>query len=530
MYKPKQTVKVATPWGVEGGSSVLNAPHVDYPKNMKAPWINGSSLVREEDAKRATMDPCEVKAPWEPEPEDAEEEFDRRVAAEAIPPPQAPWNKDQIVLPNNGDKKANYNYQSLHAPVPLTKERLEMNAKYKYNPPFTTEDNVQLRRKEDEKRKEKTVKTTPPTIAPWDYGSLESTAAPEGKRVNAHPKDTSLWSIPDSEKPKKKDALESSGDPILDKLRLKLRDMGSDGIFGLARKFKIMDDDGSGTLSQSEFNKAMAECRMELTAMQLKHLFRYFDRGDDGSISYDEFLVGIRGVLNRRRRRLVNLAFNVLDRDQSGVIDMDDIEAVYDVSRHPDVIARRRTKRDVLNEFISQMEVGADKDGKVTIDEFENYYANISASIDDDDYFELMIRNAWHISGGEGQCANTSNRRVLVTHADGRQTVEEIKDDIGMHGDDKKSMMRNLNNQGITATKLESAYGNAPGKNTEIREDSVDSYHSRHSNGSRHSIPSNSNGNTTNNKDRGYGALPPVQMSVQQNIPSSRQGMRKPSK
>jgi hypothetical protein len=38
-----------------------------------------------------------------------------------------------------------------------------------------------------------------------------------------------------------------------------------------------------------------------------------------------------------------------------------------------------------------------------------------------------MIRNAWHISGGEGWCENTTNLRVLVTHSDGRQTVEEIK-------------------------------------------------------------------------------------------------------
>lgn len=51
----------------------------------------------------------------------------------------------------------------------------------------------------------------------------------------------------------------------------------------------------------------------------------------------------------------------------------------------------------------------------------------MSASIDEDDYFELMIRNAWHISGGEGWCANSSCRRVLATHEDGRQTVEEIK-------------------------------------------------------------------------------------------------------
>ena len=70
---------------------------------------------------------------------------------------------------------------------------------------------------------------------------------------------------------------------------------------------------------------------------------------------------------------------------------------------------------------------GGVKDGKVTPDEFIDYYTDVSASIDDDDYFELMIRNAWHISGGEGWCANTSNRRVLVIHNDGRQTVEEIK-------------------------------------------------------------------------------------------------------
>jgi hypothetical protein len=64
---------------------------------------------------------------------------------------------------------------------------------------------------------------------------------------------------------------------------------------------------------------------------------------------------------------------------------------------------------------------------QVTYAEFCAYYCTVSASIDDDDYFELMMRNAWHISGGEGWCANSSNRRVLATHSDDKQTVEEIK-------------------------------------------------------------------------------------------------------
>lgn len=45
-------------------------------------------------------------------------------------------------------------------------------------------------------------------------------------------------------------------------------------------------------------------------------------------------------------------------------------------------------------------------DGSLTRDDFVDYYANISAAIDSDDYFELMVRNAWHMSGGQVRCLN----------------------------------------------------------------------------------------------------------------------------
>jgi len=61
----------------------------------------------------------------------------------------------------------------------------------------------------------------------------------------------------------------------------------------------------------------------------------------------------------------------------------------------------KRHKNDILSEFMSQWDK-KQADGKVTPDEFVEYYRDVSASIDDDDYFELMIRNAWHIEGGEG--------------------------------------------------------------------------------------------------------------------------------
>ena len=307
----------------------------------------------------------ETKAPWDPEPIDAVDEFDKRIAGENFAFPAAPWDKNQEVLVTQSPSKTkNYKFDSLHEPTPMTEAKKKQLASYKYNPPFTTETNASIAANKNEKNGHHTT-PRPPTIAPWTYGDMDEDAH-GGKKTLKAPQNTSLWHTPESEKPKQP-AFESSGDPILDKLRQTLRDRGAMGIFGLSKKFKIMDDDNSGYLNEAEFNKAMNECRMELTKQQLKHLFRYFDKSDDGNISYDEFLTGIRGVLNRRRKAMVHLAFNILDKDSSGIIDMDDIIDVYDVSRHPDVIARKRTKNDILKEFISSMEVGADKDGQVRL-------------------------------------------------------------------------------------------------------------------------------------------------------------------
>jgi hypothetical protein len=172
-------------------------------------------------------------------------------------------------------------------------------------------------------------------------------------------------------------------------------------------------------------------------------------------------------VLSKRRQDLVEQVFTLLDKNKSGTLEYEDIKGVYNARSHPDVIANRRTEQDILDEFLLNFEVHRNLKQKqkrgavvVTKKDFSNYYANISASIDLDDYFELMLRNAWHLSGGEGWSANTSNRRVLVTHADGRQTVEEVKNDLGMKGD--SDLLQRLNAQGINdIAKLDTKGGGA---------------------------------------------------------------------
>lgn len=58
-----------------------------------------------------------------------------------------------------------------------------------------------------------------------------------------------------------------------------------------------------------EFKKAMKE--MKFDEGNLQALFRFFDSDCNGFISYNEFITGLRGQLNDRRRELVFMAYKV---------------------------------------------------------------------------------------------------------------------------------------------------------------------------------------------------------------------------
>ena len=47
------------------------------------------------------------------------------------------------------------------------------------------------------------------------------------------------------------------------------------------------------------------------SAAQVRLLFDRFDKDKNGTISFDEFIQGLRGELNERRKQLVLLAFEV---------------------------------------------------------------------------------------------------------------------------------------------------------------------------------------------------------------------------
>ena len=94
---------------------------------------------------------------------------------------------------------------------------------------------------------------------------------------------------------------------------------------------------------------------------------------------------------------MIKKAFDRLDVDHNGWLDLTDIKNFYDAARHPDVKKGKITEDQALTDFLETFEAhrGLSKgdkasikgDKKVTLNEFMDYYSNISASIDDDAYF-----------------------------------------------------------------------------------------------------------------------------------------------
>lgn len=160
---------------------------------------------------------------------------------------------------------------------------------------------------------------------------------------------------------------------------------------------KNIDRDNIRTVNIKEFNIALQQIRIDLREKEVIELFEALDQDRDGEISYDEFLLTIRGPMSEGRRKMVSDSFKFIDRDNSGFVIMTDLLKSFDPSRHPDVERGSRKHDDVYEEFVDGLEayyrIKGFNDGKVSAEEFLEFYSFVSFAITEDATFSKLVKN-----------------------------------------------------------------------------------------------------------------------------------------
>lgn len=242
-----------------------------------------------------------------------------------------------------------------------------------------------------------------------------------------------------------------TGVPILDLILTRaVRRLGHRGVRALTNALRRAACTRSRPPTVHDVTAWLGALGLPLGPAEAEHLEGYLDPGLTGTISLPDAILALQGDAPAHRMELVHQAYCNLLRCCDGFVTRRHMEQLYGAQHHPEVLAGRRTPQQALQDFIEDWEPCAAPDDRISEELFGEYYRDLSAGIADDPYFSLLVRNPWHVSGGEGPGANTSCRRVAVVHTDGRESVEEVCDDLGVPACDQAAVLQRLRAQGVT--------------------------------------------------------------------------------
>ena len=111
----------------------------------------------------------------------------------------------------------------------------------------------------------------------------------------------------------------------------------------------------------------------------------------------------MRTPLSARRLAIVQKAFLNFDRSKTGSVDIRNLKQEFRADSNPLVIDGRSSVEEMTSEFCTNFDEHHSLYGgySVSLQEFVEFYADVSSCIDSDDYFVALVTASW--------LSNTSN-------------------------------------------------------------------------------------------------------------------------
>ena len=191
------------------------------------------------------------------------------------------------------------------------------------------------------------------------------------------------------------------------KLRSMLISRGPKSLFVIEKMLSMYDSSHSGIIDFPTFEKIITIYRLSLSHDEIASIFSLFDPNKTGKINYDDFIKGLIGNISPRRDYLIKRIFNVISNGKNE-LSINDLKNNYNASRDPEWVARKKTKEEIINDFIDNLQIFLEynshlskaNSGYMNFEDFYKFYSQISMGISDNNYFEYLVNNVWNLDGG----------------------------------------------------------------------------------------------------------------------------------
>jgi Ca2+-binding EF-hand superfamily protein len=184
---------------------------------------------------------------------------------------------------------------------------------------------------------------------------------------------------------------------ILAEVREAIRSRGVDAIWNLREFFAQFEKRmlSTGKMDREDLKTCLMDWGIQTSFHYLDTIVDLCDPTRVGLIDVNEFLAVLRGPMSASRENLVHDVYTALDRRSERVVAMDEVKNNFRGNGHPLVTIGGLSHADALNHILKYFEVKGKLPPKVTYEKFLSYYADLSATIDDDFYFEDIVRSNW---------------------------------------------------------------------------------------------------------------------------------------
>lgn len=115
---------------------------------------------------------------------------------------------------------------------------------------------------------------------------------------------------------------------------------------------------------------------------------------------------------------MVEEAFKHLDKNKNGVLELDEVKAKYDPSRHPDVLSRVKTPEEARFEFynlftsLHSANKGFRDEKVVTLEDFIEYHQIANTQLQKDYEFRNFIIGVWNMDVAENLDPKIDTRTI----------------------------------------------------------------------------------------------------------------------